>query len=130
MVSKLFGTANHRFAHEHMCILLFTPIAAATHLGVQYLLSWSLPVKEKVHLEKAHYFAQMAYCTLYMLLLQNYDIRSAYLFAVLSGTLLLGTIGFSISSNPSIALFGGYVIPMIPLSAFAVEGITAVCYRH
>lgn len=99
------------------------------HLGLQLVLSRLLTPADRTLLEHAHYFAQLMWTTWYMLILQAYRIRSAYLFAILTGVLFLGALGHEASRigkrvRHRMDLFAGYVFPLSLLVAMGVEAAT------
>jgi hypothetical protein len=64
-----------------------------------------------------------------MLLLQAYRIRSAYVFAVLTGTLIIGALGRQASKHYHVEMIAGYAVPLLALVAMGVEAVTTVCLR-
>lgn len=85
---------------------MYGPVGFLGYLSTQYFLSG----------ENA-YNAQIVYSTILMLLLQFFRIRSAYVFALITAVLLTG-------------VRQRYAIPILPMIALAVEGVTSVSPRR
>jgi len=117
--------ADTRFKHEHLCLVLFGPAAFAGHFATQYLLASAIAVKDRHLLEHAHFYAQMFFATVNMLLLQWVGIRSAYIYAIIAVSLLVCIMGSEMTSKPKTVGFGWGYIGSLPLFVFfAVEAIT------
>ncbi|KAK8864706.1 hypothetical protein IAR55_001960 [Kwoniella newhampshirensis] len=81
-------------------------------------------------LEQAHYYVQLVLSSLYMLLLQALRVRSAYLFAFITGMFLVGAVMNELGraaggKKDGIALKSAYYLTTIGFMAFAIEGIPA-----
>lgn len=116
-----------------MPLIVYAPIAYAANFSLQLLLSRSLSPPVYKLLERNHYYAQLLFATWYMLVLQAYQVRSAYVFALLSAIMLTGVVGSESAELAArvkipgrISFFSGYVLPMIAFVVLGVEGITAV----
>ena len=65
-----------------------------------------------------------------MLLLQAFSIRSAYVFAVIAGTLLVGALGNEVTSGKGqVGFVWAYLVTMGVFVALAVEAVTTVGAR-
>lgn len=121
------------FSHEGLCVALYGPAAFLGHFATQYALTSFVKPTHRHYLEGAHYYAQLLSLAVNMLLLQAFRIRSAYLFAGIACTMLLGA-GFAeirkLSGSRSHYLpFGaGYIVPLILLLGLAMEAYTTVSH--
>lgn len=93
---------------------------------MQYLLAGRVAVKHRHLLEHAHFYAQLVSSTLIMLLLQAVGIRSAYIYAIISGTLLVGVIGNEVTSKTirTVGFGWGYLATLPLFVLVAVEAVT------
>ncbi|WVR06737.1 hypothetical protein IAU60_003772 [Kwoniella sp. DSM 27419] len=117
------------FRHEHLPLLVYAPAGYIGHFTVQLLLSKLLSPVDRSQLEKAHYSAQMVYTTVMMLVLQHFQIRSAYLFSFFTGLLLLGAMGNELGQLLGERVNGmklkmTYIASLAGCVVLAVEGIT------
>jgi hypothetical protein len=100
---------------------------------VQHLITSRVAPHNRRHLEHAHYLAQLALPTLTMLGLQLAGLRSAYIFAIITGVMLTGVLGHLAQTallGPSrglkMARVMGYGVPIVLLLGMGVEATTAV----
>ncbi|ORX35606.1 hypothetical protein BD324DRAFT_660481 [Kockovaella imperatae] len=119
------------FKHEHICLFLYVPPALFGYLGSQYMLNKFLVPDRPADLDRLYYLANLMVNTWTMLILQSIQIRSAYVFAVLSGVLLIGlftnTFYTRRSSRDSLlGLFEAYAPTLFLCMILGVEGLTTV----
>lgn len=129
-MSRHGGDAECRYRHEHLCLVLFVPAAYFGHLSTQVLLSRLLSLKDQQMLEHAHVYGQLIFSTGLMLFLQAVRLRTACVFAMITGVSL-----FAAMVNEA-ARFGGrsrtvgfaatYPLTMVIFIAFGVEAVTTV----
>jgi len=108
-------------------LILFAPAAFAGNFATQHLLALNIAKQDRHLLEHAHLYAQLVFATLIMLLLQWLGVRSAYVYAILAGTLLAAVVGMEVSSKaPRTVTFGwGYLTTLPLFVVFAVEAMTS-----
>lgn len=115
-------------------MVLYVPAGYIGNFTTQYFLSQSLSANDRTHLEHASYFTTLLYSALYMLLLQAFRIRSAYIFAIMTGLLMIGAFGNELGrvegigkrAKLDVAWIGGYVVPLIGFVCVGVEGVLTV----
>lgn len=87
------GRGQSWFRHEHSALVLFGPPALLSSLMWQYTVSSFVSTDSRRVLEHASLYGQVGMYVIFMALMQFFQIRSAYLFAGLSTTGLLGIYG-------------------------------------
>ncbi|WVQ80122.1 hypothetical protein IAT38_002223 [Cryptococcus sp. DSM 104549] len=124
------GKGQIWFRNEHLPLLIYVPAGFIGHLTVQLLLSKTLSPTSRTQLEQTHYYLQLFYSALYMLLLQVARIRSAYLFAMITSLLLAGAVGNELGrasrkgESEGLAFRSTYLVPTAGLIALSVEAAT------
>ena len=133
--------ADGRFKHEHLCLAIYAPAtllgesglhALADFIGIsasQFLLAKWLSPLDRPKLERATYYSQMLWYAWAMLALQTVHIRSAYLFAVLLGVLLIGATGNALAGDRNksrMDLTWSYGTTLPVFMFLGVEAITTV----
>ena len=93
---------------------------------MQYALALLLSPAERTHLENAHYYAQLMSASTYMVIMQAYGIRSAYVFALMTLTMMAGVVGRALFLGPRGTLLGGYIPSLAIFVALGVEAVTTV----
>lgn len=132
LIMVFLGKRQSWFRHEHLPLVLFAPAAYAGNLACHFAVSRFLSPIERTLLEHSHYHAQMLYAIWFMLLLQAFRIRSAYMFAILGGVLLLGVVGSEAAYRGGkgkigrVSWFSGYLVPLAIYVFLSVEAVTAV----
>lgn len=129
-MSRSCNSADPRFRHEHLPLILYVPPAYLGHLSTQFFLSRFLSPKDRTLLEHAHFYAQLLFAAWYMLIIQAYRIRSGYVFALVTGMLLLAASTNEIlrlgRSRGTMGFVVVYVVPLLGAMVLAVEAVTAV----
>jgi hypothetical protein len=116
------------FSHEGLCVALYGPAAIFGHLGTQYVLGSLLSPVNRSGLERAHYYAQILFLCGTSLLLQSFRIRSAYVFAVLAGVMMIGAVFHQVRrivwERNSMPFVMAYVCPLVLFIGFGIEAYT------
>lgn len=119
------------FSHEGLCVALYGPASLLGQLSAQYVLANLVKPTQRHYLEGAHYYAQLLSLAVNMLLLQAFRIRSAYLFAGIACTMLVGAAAAEVrklsgSQSQYLPFVSAYIAPLILLVALAMEAYTTV----
>ncbi|WWC69875.1 uncharacterized protein I206_103818 [Kwoniella pini CBS 10737] len=130
-VLRLTGKSQIWFRHEHLPLLIYGPAGFIGIFLTQLLLSKVLSPISRSQLESTYYNSQTLFLITLMMLLQIANIRSAYLFAVLSSFLVIGNISNEILKLTGIGkkvegmnIKSTYLIPLAGCTAIAVEAVT------
>ncbi len=124
--------ADIRFSHEGLPVALYGPASILGHLATQHALSALISPAHRIFLEHAHYYSQLVSLAAWMLILQAFRVRSAYLFAGIACTVLVGAFATEARSlvfggrNRALPFFTAYIVPLILLVALAMEAYTTV----
>lgn len=120
------------FRHEHLPLLLYVPVSYIALFSIHLVFTHFLSPVERTQLEVTHYYIQLLLSSWYMLLLQSFRVRSAYLYAMITALLLIGAVGNELGRMGRRGLWEGmsfkmtYLVPSIGLIALAVEAVTTV----
>lgn len=120
------------FPHEHLPLLLYVPVSYISLFSIHLMLTHFLSPVERTQLEVTHYYIQLLLSSWYMLLLQSFRVRSAYLYAMITALLLVGAVGNELGRMGRRGLWEGmsfkmtYLVPSACLMALAVEAVTTV----
>lgn len=120
------------FPHEHLPLLLYVPVSYIALFSIHLMLTHFLSPVERTQLEVTHYYIQLLLSSWYMLLLQSFRVRSAYLYAMITALLLVGAVGNELGRMGRRGLWEGmsfkmtYLVPSACLMALAVEAVTTV----
>ncbi len=100
-------------------------------MGTQLSLSRGASPSDRAVMEPTYLYAQLLFSTIGMLLLQSLGIRSAYLFAVLTGVSLMGLLSDEVlraltGRSARVGFWYNYAVPLALYMIVAVEGITTV----
>ncbi|WVO15261.1 hypothetical protein L204_102917 [Cryptococcus depauperatus] len=126
------GNSQLWFRHEHLPLLLYTPPVLFCLLLTHYLLSSTLSPVERTRLETTHYYGQLLYNSWVMLALQAGKIRSAYIYAFMTGLMTLGAIGNELGKfgrrgeTEMMSFKMSYLVPSAGLSYVGVEAVTSI----
>ncbi|ADV23802.1 hypothetical protein I305_05745 [Cryptococcus gattii E566] len=118
------------FRHEHLPLLLYVPVSYIALFSIHLVFTHFLSPVERTQLEVTHYYIQLLLSSWYMLLLQSFRVRSAYLYAMITALLLIGAVGNELGRMGRRGLWEGmsfkmtYLVPSIGLIALAVEAVT------
>ncbi|KAL0245460.1 hypothetical protein I308_104589 [Cryptococcus tetragattii IND107] len=118
------------FRHEHLPLLLYVPVSYIALFSIHLVFTHFLSPVERTQLEVTHYYIQLLLSSWYMLLLQSFRVRSAYLYAMITALLLIGAVGNELGRMGRRGLWEGmsfkmtYLMPSIGLIALAVEAVT------
>ncbi|OXG17593.1 hypothetical protein C367_05083 [Cryptococcus neoformans Ze90-1] len=118
------------FPHEHLPLLLYVPVSYIALFSIHLMLTHFLSPVERTQLEVTHYYIQLLLSSWYMLLLQSFRVRSAYLYAMITALLLVGAVGNELGRMGRRGLWEGmsfkmtYLVPSACLMALAVEAVT------
>jgi hypothetical protein len=100
------------------------------NLGTAYALGSFIAPTRRVIMEKAHYYGQLIYLSIFALIMQSFRIRSAYLFTSLAVVQLMGAIAAEFAKiatgRPGLPFFISYVVPLGIFMALALEAYTTV----
>ncbi|KIR26373.1 hypothetical protein I307_04372 [Cryptococcus deuterogattii 99/473] len=105
------------FRHEHLPLLLYVPVSYIALFSIHLVFTHFLSPVERTQLEVTHYYIQLLLSSWYMLLLQSFRVRSAYLYAMITALLLIGAVGNELSRMGRRGLWEGLI-------ALAVEAVT------
>ncbi|BEJ13055.1 hypothetical protein CspHIS471_0302290 [Cutaneotrichosporon sp. HIS471] len=118
------------FSHEGLPVALYGPAALLGYLATQHALAALISPARRIFLEPAHYYSQLVWLAVWMLVLQAFRVRSAYLFAGIACSTLVGA--FSIEArqllsggrNRALPFVTAYVVPLTLLVALSMEAYT------
>ncbi|KIR69961.1 hypothetical protein I310_06278 [Cryptococcus deuterogattii CA1014] len=105
------------FRHEHLPLLLYVPVSYIALFSIHLVFTHFLSPVERTQLEVTHYYIQLLLSSWYMLLLQSFRVRSAYLYAMITALLLIGAVGNELGRMGRRGLWEGLI-------ALAVEAVT------
>lgn len=123
---------TQRFLHEGLPVALYGPAGVLGNLAVQYMLAGFISPVHRLFLEHAHYYSQLVALSAWMLILQSFRVRSAYLFGGIACVMLVGAFLTEARSllgggrNRALPFISAYILPLTLLIALAMEAYTTV----